>query len=324
MARAALKRMIDQRAVPHTLLFAGPHGVGKSLFAQWFAGQIMGEEHSAKIASGNHPDLHCYHPEGKSSLHPIESMRQLIEEVGMAPFEAPVKVFLIHDAHQMLPASSNALLKTLEEPTLDSTIILLTDQPELLLPTIVSRCRRVPFFPISDTLISRYLQEQCDKSASEAERIALFSHGSLAKALELATDPSEKKRHLFIELLTCDLQREYPRFLKLCAQLEEALHSTGEEESEAVHRNIESLFDEIFAWYRDLHLLAEGVHTSPLYFPDCEEELRRRMSIPFPSLESVFDQLQTCRLALQRHVKLKTILEHFFLAQSVETLFTEH
>lgn len=318
LAKAALQRMADQKTVPNTLLFAGPDGVGKSCFALKLAALLMGERHHAKILSGNHPDVHIYLPEGKGSLHPIDAMRKLIDEVGMPPFEAAVKVFIIHDAHQMLPASSNALLKTFEEPNLDSYIILLSDKPELLLPTIVSRCRRIPFFPIADSLISDHLVQQHQKTSAEAERVALLSHGSIGKALQLMADTRNQKREVLIELLTCDIQREYPRFLKLCTQLEETLQSESEEcedgeEGGSSHKQVESLFEEILAWYRDLHLIREGVHSASLYYRDHEEELKRSAHGKIPSMEQMFERIETCQLALQRHSRLRVVLENLFL-----------
>ncbi len=319
MAKAALQRMANQKTVPNTLLFSGPDGVGKSRFALALAALLMGPAHHAKIASANHPDIHTYLPEGKGALHPIDAMRKLIEEVGMPPFEAPVKVFILHDAHQMLPASSNALLKTFEEPNLDSYIILLTDKPELLLPTIISRCRRIPFFPIPDPLIAAHLTQHCQKSDAEAQRIALLSHGSLSKALQLASDTRDAKRQILMQILTCDLDREYPHFLKLCSQLEEALETAAEESAEgeeggSVHKETDGLFEEILAWYRDLSLISQGQTSTPLYHTEHAEALKTRANAPLPPLEQVFDRINTCQLALQRHVKLRSVLENLFFS----------
>lgn len=317
LAKTALQRMASHQTVPNTLLFSGPDGVGKSRFALELAVLLMGEAHRHKLESANHPDLHIYLPEGKGALHPVDSMRKLIEEVGMPPFEAPVKVFVIHDAHQMLPASSNALLKTFEEPSFDSYIILLSDKPELLLPTIVSRCRRIPFFPIPDAQVAAYLIQSAQKSPSEAERIALLSHGSIGKALQLAAHARDNKRQILIEMLTCDPEREYPRFLKLCSQLEEALTSDSDEAAEgeekgSVHKEIEALFEEILAWHRDLHLIKESHTTSQLYYRDCEDELKKQAAGELVPLEQLFKRLETCQLALERHTKLRTMLEHLF------------
>ncbi len=90
-----------------------------------------------------HPDLHEYFPEGKSDRHPIENLRKLSQEVWLDPFEGKWKLFLIHRAERMLPTSSNALLKTFEEPPAQTILVLLTTHPKQLLPTVTSRCQRI-------------------------------------------------------------------------------------------------------------------------------------------------------------------------------------
>lgn len=101
--------------------------------------KLFSEKHHSKIDSRNHPDVHLYSPEGKSLMHSMASIQKLIREIALPPFEAPSKVFIIEDAEKMLPSSSNALLKTLEEPPKDTFFFLLSNHPELLLPTISSR-----------------------------------------------------------------------------------------------------------------------------------------------------------------------------------------
>jgi DNA polymerase III delta prime subunit len=71
----------------------------------------------------------------------------MIAEVSLPPFESPIKIFIFHDAEKMLPSSANALLKTLEEPPSDTYILLLTTNPGAIIPTIISRCRLIPFAP---------------------------------------------------------------------------------------------------------------------------------------------------------------------------------
>ena len=123
-----LTRMLSKRAIGHALLFSGPDGIGKSLFAWAFAAQLMAEydpeiDHARKIQSGQHPDIHIYRPEGKIGLHSIQSLRQLSQEVHLPPYEASWKVFIIHDADRMLSYSANTLLKTFEEPPPRTVII---------------------------------------------------------------------------------------------------------------------------------------------------------------------------------------------------------
>ncbi len=132
-----LKKLLEK--TPHCLLFEGPKGSGKDALANVFARELL------KTTKKDPPDLRHLYPEGKGNHHPIHVIRQFIEETQLPPFEAERKVFIIHEADRMLPTSSNALLKTLEEPVSAVTIILITAHPELLLPTVTSRCFRIPF-----------------------------------------------------------------------------------------------------------------------------------------------------------------------------------
>lgn len=177
LAKDILSRMAARGSVPSVLLFHGLEGVGKGLFAKALA------DHLVLHPKKEHPDIHILYPEGKSHQHPIAAIRQLIEEVGMPPFEAPCKVFILHDADKMLPSSSNALLKTLEEPPPDTYIFLLSSNPTRFPSTILSRCRKVPFFPLPEAEIIPFL------STPDAAKIARLSQGSLAKALRLAKNP---------------------------------------------------------------------------------------------------------------------------------------
>lgn len=317
-AKVALTRMVEQHSVPHTLLFAGPDGIGKKQFALALAASLMGSQHVNKLQKGIHPDLHLYLPEGKAHLHSMEAMRGLIDEVGMPPFESPVKVFIIDDAHQMLPSSSNALLKTLEEPGAGSYFILLTSQPERLLPTIVSRCRKIPFFPIAHQLIAHYAETQWRLTPSSAHQLALLSQGSLARAAHSAAESQQDVQALTHQLLV-EGTTDYSRFAKLCTQLESAYGLGKTETEEALDSKsplVDELFEKIAAWYRDLHLVSQGGDATYLYHQDALETLKSAALHPIPPLERVFDALARAQLALERHCKLRTVLEEVFFQLS--------
>lgn len=128
---------IDLLSLPQALLLSGPKGSGKTEFAQNLCQKLLCKP----------SDTHTYLPEGKTQQHPMASIRQMIAEVSLPPFESPVKIFIFHDAEKMLPPSANALLKTLEEPPLDTYILLLTTNLGAIIPTIISRCRLIPFTP---------------------------------------------------------------------------------------------------------------------------------------------------------------------------------
>ena len=317
LVKVALTKMIEASCVPNTLLFYGPEGVGKSLFALQFAALLIeGKADSrSRVMSGTHPDIHRYSPEGKSGTHPVENMRHLVSEVILPPYEAPAQVFIIEEAHRMLPYSSNALLKTLEEPPPNTYFILLTNELDAMLPTIVSRSRKIAFFPIAQKALEAFIQQKWNKTEEEARRIAFLSHGSMARAEQLTLHRELAWRAPLLDLLTLHLPFDHPQFLKLALEIENGCLIPAEEEESASILPADALFEEIIAWYRDLELLRAGVSLEHLYHLERLEALKSfsliRPSVP---LEKVLDCAVHSRLALQRNIKLRTVLEHFFLA----------
>jgi DNA polymerase III subunit delta' len=152
-----LQQARRQGRLPHALLFSGPRGVGKAQFALAIAQSMLCPEsddegracgvcrHCHLMHSGSHPDFQWVEPESdsKSGEIKIEAIRKLTGGASLTTQSGGHKVVVIEPAHRMNKAAANSLLKTLEEPTRDTLIILLTDQPARLLPTIRSRCQRV-------------------------------------------------------------------------------------------------------------------------------------------------------------------------------------
>lgn len=229
-ARNILTRLLANHALPSVLLFYGTDGVGKGLFALEIARFLVDNPKK------DHPDIHILKPDPKSDQHPIATIRALLQEASLPPFEAPCKIFIIHDAEKMLPTSSNALLKTLEEPPPRTRFILLTSQIESLLPTIVSRCCRIPFFPIGDDELATFVTEKC--RTQEGKKIALFAQGSIAYALHRASNPKS--------LPLDELFRA-----KSYVELVEKLSKIEEPPEEATGTEIDHLFEEILYWIRE-------------------------------------------------------------------------
>ncbi len=151
-----LKGYIKTGKLPHAFLFAGMAGLGKTKTAREFfkAVNCSGSTGDGcdscrtclKVLNGSHPDLVSVSPSNGWIV--VEDIRTMISEVGLKPFEARTRFIIIEPAERMNKASSNALLKTLEEPPDGSLIILISHKPALLLPTIVSRCQIIRFAPL--------------------------------------------------------------------------------------------------------------------------------------------------------------------------------
>ncbi len=90
-----------------------------------------------------HPDVHFAEVEGDKKQIAVEQIREIVSGASLRPYEGRNKVFIIDPADALSVSGSNSLLKTLEEPTRDTTFILITRSPDLLLPTIRSRAQQI-------------------------------------------------------------------------------------------------------------------------------------------------------------------------------------
>jgi DNA polymerase III delta' subunit len=161
-AIARLRSAIAAGRVHHAYLFTGAAGAGKRKTALALASalnclQRPGEgcyecDACEKIEAGIHPDVVTLEREGAAQIIPIENIRrEIVTRVGLPPHEARVRVFLIDEGAALQPAAANSLLKTLEEPPARTMFVIGTTSPDLLLPTIRSRCQRVVFAAVPAT-----------------------------------------------------------------------------------------------------------------------------------------------------------------------------
>ncbi len=335
-AKQFLTRMVTKNAIGNSLLFAGPSGVGKTRFALAFAEALLG--------GPNHPDLHIYRPEGKIGLHSMESMRTFCHEVYLAPYEAKWKIFIIQDADRMLTYSANALLKTFEEPAPQSLIFLISHQPELLLPTVLSRCRTVYFKSLSDEEVSTFLQQQKQLSKEQADQIAALAQGSLGAACQLLEDAASSLRLKIVDLLKAGRFSDYAALSSACKEFAEQMENAQDEEQlreeiysgdlqdlsaaqksgiakevEGVMRLrqselVQQFFLHILSWYRDLCLLQTGGDSAFLIHKDNKDalhhSLERAASLPIPEVSRA---IQEAKLAFDRSGTLSLCLENLFL-----------
>ena len=223
----ALTAAMSSGRLAHSLVFAGPAGVGKSTTARalaaWWLCENAGKPLAAKsrksaapshnacgscpscrlMDTGTHPDYHLitrqlirYHDKtGKSKGIDlsIQVLRpELIEPAGRKSSLGHGKAFVIEEAHLMNAAAQNGILKTLEEPPgsaddRGTLIILLADQPESLLPTIRSRCRIVTFAALPAPIVKAGLTQR-GIAESDAAQAAEMSDGSLGGAMNLIED----------------------------------------------------------------------------------------------------------------------------------------
>ena len=136
---------------------------------------------------GTHPDLTWVVPSGAHEMRREDVDQPVIGAAGHTPFEAAYRVFVIERADTMGDPVANALLKTLEEPPAYVVLLLLTDRPSQVLPTIASRCQPVRFDAPSPAEGSRRRMASRGAAPPQAEAAARLSLGDGERALALAT-----------------------------------------------------------------------------------------------------------------------------------------
>ncbi len=174
-------------ALHHGLLLKGVSGVGKRTLTEGLAqyllcknpqplGQCCNQCQSCLLyRSDAHPDLYRIDPEKQIG---VDAIREMIQKLSGTAQLSGNKVLLIFAAHQMTESAANALLKTLEEPTGNTYLVLCTDQPHRLLPTILSRCEKISVIPPSVDECKIWLAEQGCSDVGE-EFIRLYHHAPL-------------------------------------------------------------------------------------------------------------------------------------------------
>ncbi|MDP3731323.1 MAG: hypothetical protein Q8R34_02410 [bacterium] len=173
------ERAVGEDSTEHSYLFSGQEMIGKKTFALELASHIQGSPVN-RAALYMDPDLLMLGNEGVS----IDDIRNLKSFLGFKPYSSRYKIVIVDDAHQMGEAAANAMLKVLEEPPAHSLIILISANPQALLPTIYSRCVEIKFAPHPRTELLKYL-EQMDLNQAQAEFLADFSNGRLGLAYRL-------------------------------------------------------------------------------------------------------------------------------------------
>ncbi len=206
-----LTQAVTKQRIAPAYLFAGPDGVGRSLAARCFVEFLFSQHESQsskkegvrnRIQQRNHPDLLWVEPtylyQGKRlsiaeaiasgikrktpPVIRLEQIREISQFLSRSAMEAPRSIVVLEQAETMAEAAANALLKTLEEPG-QATLILIANGVESLLPTLVSRCQRVPFFRLESSALAHVLESTGHADILLQAQILQLAQGSPGAAI---------------------------------------------------------------------------------------------------------------------------------------------
>lgn len=207
----ALRRSIAAQRVAHAYLFEGVSGCGRrttalALIQALFCSRPVNGDacgscsNCRKLQAGTHPDLQLLEPLPDKRDITIEQVRELQQVLALRPYEAGRKACLIEPAERMSVGAANALLKTLEEPPGHAVMILLTNQADLLLSTVRSRCQHLRFAPLDQQVLTTLLVGT-GIDPERAADLAAMADGSLDQAQALDAEDAEAARQELLKAL---------------------------------------------------------------------------------------------------------------------------
>ena len=248
--KKSLQKVVSTNTPSHAYLLYGGEGVGKRSVARAFAkalecsgsnGDCCNQCISCKaFDSENHPDVIYVRLNGKKSLGVEEIREQIVQKAVSKQYQYEYKIFIIENADAMTAAAQNALLKTLEEPPHYAVFLLLADNKEGFLPTILSRTVLLPLRPLSDTDVKEYLKSHLSIGDEQAAVFSAISQGSIGQAMEMAgSEEFAAMRRDIINKLLLLTKTSTPACLALARELE-------------IYKDSKRLLDMIYLWYRDL------------------------------------------------------------------------
>ena len=313
-AQQLLQRAMQQGAVRHAYLFLGPEHIGKTTLARAFAQALTcenptfdeglgacGQCRSCRLAAeGVHPDHRFVAPApGKQLL--IDQIREVVREAARSPIESRYKVFIISEFERANANAANALLKTLEEPSATTRIILVSHQPSGLLDTIISRCQLLRLRPLPEKQVVALLQQQAGVAApDDALRLARLSSGRPGVALALAHDPTAWQSYQ---------QRVQTMLALLSASIAQRLEAATALEKDA---HLETILQEWLLWWRDV-LILQNQADALLVNQEQRAELERLAAQIDPSqvrrfIEALMKTAEILRKNVNRQLAIEALL----------------
>ncbi|MBF0504058.1 MAG: AAA family ATPase [Candidatus Omnitrophica bacterium] len=289
-------RLAANHRLAHAYMLVGPRDSGKTQTALSLAQLVNCECPKAqpcgqcavclKIASGNHPDVYVIDSDDPESVK-IENIRYLLGRTQLRAYEAKTKVFIIRNIEQMISQVANTLLKTLEEPTTNTLIILTTSVPEAVLDTIQSRCHIVKFLPSAVNRIIQFLKEG-GIAEQDAHFLAVYSEGCLGRACQLAKQDIILKRNRILDDML--FNRRQDDFLK---------ELSGDPLQAAVVLGL------LLSFFRDVLLLKSGAPSSALVHQGCLKEQKTFALREMADLSLIIRQIVQTKKLLDEHLNAR-------------------
>lgn len=310
--KSILSKALANNRLPNSLLFIGPNGVGKCETALVVAKALncLNKSNDAcetcsacsGINAGNYTDVILLNPAGDTYIK--DQISFLKQTCYLKPMVGKKRVFIVNEAEKMNEHAANSLLKVLEEPPLFSHIILISDNPFLLLSTIKSRCQILTFSPVSREDIEISLTER-GYTPEKARILSLMAGGNLKLAMEMEWDEVKafKARawHFFISILNKE---------DTAAILNEFVFRHKQDGAE----DLKKVLGILFFFCRDILLLKQEGNTDLLLNPDYLSGLKKAADmVPLQGLQLCLAEIDRTLYIMKKNVNYQLNLSAAYL-----------
>ena len=305
-----LKDAIKSGKVSHAYILAGEDGAGKNLLANAFAANLQCEDREREsdacgkcksciqAASKNHPDIIRVTHE-KASIGVDDVRIQVNNDIQIKPYSSPYKVYIIDEAEKLTEAAQNALLKTIEEPPAYAVILLLTNNLNALLPTILSRCVTLKCKAVDKELIKKLLMEEYKVPDYQAELSAVFAQGNVGKAVKYASSDE------FIEI-----KNEVLHLLKYIDDMELYEIIDGLKRISEKKNSINDYLDFMILWYRDVLMYKVTKDLNLLTYKEEYSDITKQANLKsYEGIEKIIAAIEKAKIRLNANVNFDIAIE---------------
>ncbi|GIV59386.1 MAG: DNA polymerase III subunit delta' [Rhodothermaceae bacterium] len=242
----------------------------------------------------------------KQALYTVARINEeLRRAMSFKPVEGRYKVVVMTDAERLRVEAANAFLKLLEEPGVQTVFILTTSRPDLLLPTIVSRCQRLRFDVLEPEAIAHALARRAGTAPEAAATLARMADGSYTRALDLAENEALLEDRTFVLAF---FRHAYTRHIDRLAGLVEQAGGLGRE-------RVKGVLGLMLSWIRDLMLYRTLGEAAPLVNVDQRPVIERFCeNVPGADLEAMTALVEEAIELVERNVHLTLVLMSLALA----------
>lgn len=264
--------LLENNRVSHSYIFDGVDGIGKRFFAINLVKALLCEnkENDAcevcssckKINSFNHPDLKIIEPDGNSIKN--EQIKEFRKFLNYKPNESDRKIIIIDNSEKLTISSQNTILKVLEEPPEYALIIFITNNVNLLLDTVKSRCQFIKFNRLKNDEIIKFLLNEKNVSNDDAKIISVFSDGVVYKAISaLESEDFINLREKVINYSNSILFSDKINSIK-------GINFLNKEKD-----NISVIFDIMIIWFRDIVIFKNTNNIETIINKDKKEMIKK-------------------------------------------------